>query len=203
MIYNLCNSYEIFLHFLVINNSIWMCLKVLFGFLGVDFEWVFLTWNTVHTLDCHAEGWNNKPGIKDFSLWRWTDQSPRGAESPAARNYRAGALHRVWESTAGTSSATSAGFTTGNQFSKAVWKTQPPKNILSWRSLVWFALRGRRCFLFPSLFAHVFSYLHMCSVLIVVRIFRDWLKSLKVLPGLSPSLLIKGIDLLYSINNLS
>lgn len=47
----------------------------------------------------------------------------------------------------------------------------PPKNILSWQSLVWFALKGRR-FLYSSLFAHVLSYLHMCSVLEIVRIFR-------------------------------
>lgn len=151
-VWSVINSMRFFLLFLVINNSIWMCLEVLFAFLGVGFGWFlffFFTWDTIHWfLDCHAEGWNNKPGIKDFSVWRWTDQSPGGAESPAARNCRAGALHRVWESTAGTSSATSAGFTTGNQFSKAVWKTNPPKNILSWQPLVWFALRGRRCFLF-------------------------------------------------------
>lgn len=36
MIYNLCNSYEIFLLFLVVNNSIWMC-----GFLVVGFGVVF------------------------------------------------------------------------------------------------------------------------------------------------------------------
>lgn len=133
--------------FLVIKNSIWMFLEV-WGVFLYGFE-IF-----VHALDCRAEGWNNKPGIKDFSIWRRTDQSSGGAESPAARNGRAGALHRVWESTAGASSATSAGFTPGNQFSKAVWKTQKK---CSWQPLVCFFLRGRHCFPFSLLFARVCS----------------------------------------------
>lgn len=159
-----------------------MCLEV-FGF----FIWL---WNIVHPLDCHAEGWNNKPGIKDFSVWRWTDQSSRGAESPAARNCRAWALHRVWESTAGTSSATSAGFTTGNQFSKAVWKTPlpPPKFIFSLTTFSVVFLKGKAL---VSFFAHVFSCLQMCSVLVVVRILTGRLKSLKIFHDFSPSFVNK------------
>lgn len=65
------------------------------------------------------------------------------------------------------------------------------KKIFSWQPLVWFFLRGRRCFPFSLLFAHVCSCSHMCSVLVIVRIIRGWLKSLKMLHDFSPSFVNK------------